>query len=202
MARLSLSVICGQYLIAEIASIFTRISEVPEQQYSSALDFTSAYKVCLQHLFVTCTSLILRQKYTVYRKMPMLVVRHERILAMDGDYIHVRFAAFYCMYNLTYSPQIMPSATRAFLDSMKTSSYHIKTVIACVQSAKSSSNFKLVVWRDGGNKRYDFEAESPKIAGGYPSRFRLGDTNLHLFKPKSYGTLKTSKQSAWSAREH
>lgn len=63
------------------------------------------------------------------------------------------------------SPQIMPSATRAFLDSMKTSSYHIKTVIACVQSAKSSSNFKLVVWRDGGNKRYDFEAESPKVAG-------------------------------------
>jgi len=28
------------------ASIFTRISEVPEQQYSAALDFTRAYKVC------------------------------------------------------------------------------------------------------------------------------------------------------------
>lgn len=25
--------------------------------------------------------------------MPMLVVRHERTLAMDGDYIHVRFIA-------------------------------------------------------------------------------------------------------------
>lgn len=59
----------------------------------------------------------------------------------------------------------MPSATRAFLDSMKTSSYHIKSVVACVQSARTSSNFKLVVWRDGGNKRYDFEAESPKVAG-------------------------------------
>ncbi|KAF8531338.1 stress-activated map kinase interacting protein 1-domain-containing protein [Gautieria morchelliformis] len=112
------------------ASIFSRMSEVPEQQYSAALDFTSAYK-----------------KYTVYRKMPMLVVRHERTLAMDGDYLH-----------------IMPSSTRGFLDSMKTSSYHIKTVVACVQSAKSSSNFKLVVKRDGGNKRYDFEAESPKVA--------------------------------------
>ncbi|KAF8508261.1 stress-activated map kinase interacting protein 1-domain-containing protein [Hysterangium stoloniferum] len=112
------------------ASIFTRNSEVPEQQYSAALDFTRAYK-----------------KYTVYRKMPMLVVRHERILAMDGDYIH-----------------IMPSQTRAFLDSMKTSSYHVRSVVACTQSAKSSSNFKLVVTRDGGNKRYDFEAENPKIA--------------------------------------
>jgi len=112
------------------ASIFTRNSEVPEQQYSAALDFTRAYK-----------------KYTVYRKMPMLVVRHERILAMDGDYIH-----------------IMPSQTRAFLDSMKTSSHHVRSVVACTQSAKSSSNFKLVVTRDGGNKRYDFEAENPKIA--------------------------------------
>ncbi|KIJ30522.1 hypothetical protein M422DRAFT_783966 [Sphaerobolus stellatus SS14] len=112
------------------ASIFSRISEVPEQQYSAALDFTRAYK-----------------KYTVWRKMPMLVVRHERTLAIDGDYIH-----------------IMPPPTRAFLDNMKTSSYHIRSVVLCMQSAKASSNFKLIVWRDGSNKRYDFEAESPKMA--------------------------------------
>lgn len=59
----------------------------------------------------------------------------------------------------------MPVSTRAFLDSMKTSSYHIKSIVGCTQSAKSSSNFKLIVVREGGNKRYDFEAENPKIAG-------------------------------------
>ncbi|KAF8582554.1 SIN1-domain-containing protein [Ramaria rubella] len=139
------------------ASIFTRISEVPEQQYSAALDFTTAYK-----------------KYTVYRKMPMLIVRHERTLAMDGDYI-----------------RIMPPATRAFLDSMKTSSYHIKTVIACTQSAKSSSNFKLVVWRDGSNKRYDFEAESPKVAAEIVRNIR----DLRSKRLERSGTLNRSRRS-------
>lgn len=96
----------------------------------------------------------------------MLVVRHERILAIDGDYVHVSFniTCKSCFSN-PKKKQIMPVATRAFLDSMKTSSYHIKSIAGCTQSAKSSANFKLVVVRDGGTKRYDFEAESPKIAG-------------------------------------
>lgn len=33
--------------------------------------------------------LISEQKYTIYRKMPMLVARQERTLAIDGVYIHV-----------------------------------------------------------------------------------------------------------------
>ena len=46
----------------------------------------------------------------------------------------------------------------------RTSSFHIRCVVACEQSAKPSSSFKLVVQRDGGTKRYDFEAENPKAA--------------------------------------
>ena len=46
----------------------------------------------------------------------------------------------------------------------RTSSYHICSVAACQQSAKLSSSFKLVGRRDGGTKRYDFEAEKPKVA--------------------------------------
>jgi len=111
------------------ASIFKRMSDVPEIQ-SSVLDYTSAYK-----------------KFTIYRKMPMLVARQERTLAIDGVYIH-----------------IMPSnKAKAVFDSGKTYSYHIKSVTA-QQSMKSSSVFKLVVSRDARNKRYDFEAESPKLA--------------------------------------
>ncbi|KAG8937036.1 hypothetical protein FRC02_008143 [Tulasnella sp. 418] len=80
--------------------------------------------------------------------MPMLVGRHERTLAIDGDYIH-----------------IMPATSRGLLDNVKTSSYHIKSVIYCKQSKKPpTSSVKLIVWRDGGNKRYDFEAEDPKKA--------------------------------------
>ncbi|KAG5653289.1 hypothetical protein H0H81_001353 [Sphagnurus paluster] len=61
----------------------------------------------------------------------------------------------------------MPStnkAMKAVFDSGKTSSYHIKSIADCQQSAKTSSVFKLVLSRAGVNKRYDFEAESPRLA--------------------------------------
>ncbi|KAF9041265.1 stress-activated map kinase interacting protein 1-domain-containing protein [Panaeolus papilionaceus] len=115
------------------ASIFTKsIADDQDLQTSSVLDYRSAYK-----------------KYTIYRKMPMLVARQERTLAIDGVYIH-----------------IMPVANKAkaVFDSGKTSSYHIKSIADCQQSTKASSIFKLVLNRGAGNKRYDFEAESPKLA--------------------------------------
>ncbi|SRR6266436_10446216 len=58
-------------------------------------------------------------------------------------------------------------AAKAVFDSGKTSSYHIDSVISC-QSGKSSSAFRMVVLRDGGNKRYEFEAESAKVASASP----------------------------------
>lgn len=115
------------------ASIFKRMSDTPEVQYSSVADYTSGYK-----------------KYTIFRKAPMLLARQERVLAIDGVYIH-----------------IMPSANKAMkvvFDSGKTSSYHIKSIADCQQSAKTSSIFKIVLNRGAGNKRYDFEAESPRLA--------------------------------------
>ncbi|KAI0305259.1 stress-activated map kinase interacting protein 1-domain-containing protein [Multifurca ochricompacta] len=98
------------------ASIFKRMSDAPDLDFNASQDFTAAYK-----------------KYTVYRKMPMIVGKHERTLAIDGPYIH-----------------IMPTTNKA------------------AKSGKSStSTFRIVVHRisrDGGNKRYEFEAESAKLA--------------------------------------
>ena len=34
------------------------------------------------------------QKYTIYRKVPMVFGSHERVLAIDGDYIHVRLCCY------------------------------------------------------------------------------------------------------------
>ncbi|CAE6411254.1 unnamed protein product [Rhizoctonia solani] len=114
------------------ASIFDMLQDAnPGRGFSSSMDYREAYK-----------------KFTVHRKIPMLVGRHERIIAIDGDYVH-----------------IMPSNNRAFLDTMKTSSYHIKTVIGCKKTKKAPNSIKLVVLRDGGSKRYDFEAEDEKQAG-------------------------------------
>ncbi|KAF8634851.1 hypothetical protein AX17_004099 [Amanita inopinata Kibby_2008] len=114
------------------ASIFKRMSDTPDAHFGST-DYTTAYK-----------------KYTIYRKMPMLVAKQERTLAIDGVYVH-----------------IMPSTNRAkaVFDNAKTSSYHINSIAQCKQSTNMTSVFKLVLnGRAGGNKRYDFEAESPKLA--------------------------------------
>jgi hypothetical protein len=109
--------------------------------------------------------------------MPMIVGKHERTLAIDGPYIHVCFffvlliILFFLSFLLCVGVyQIMPTTNKgakAVFDSGKTSSYHIDSVVSCQQSGKSSSAFRMVVLRDGGNKRYEFEAESAKIASAY-----------------------------------
>ncbi|KAK0207957.1 stress-activated map kinase interacting protein 1-domain-containing protein [Desarmillaria ectypa] len=137
------------------ASIFKRISDTPEVKLSSALDYTAAYK-----------------KYTISRKMPMLVAKQEKTLAIDGVYIH-----------------IMPSTNKAkaVFDNGKTYSYHIKSIVDCQQSTKSSNIFKLVLT---GNKRYDFEAESPRLAGEIVQTIRSMRTAL-----ERSGTLNRSRRS-------
>ncbi|KAG6885778.1 hypothetical protein C0993_009883 [Termitomyces sp. T159_Od127] len=97
---------------------------------------------------------------------PMLLARQERTLAIDGVYIHVGASLSFQL--LLTRAQIMPSTNKAMkvvFDSGKTSSYHIKSIVDCQQSAKTSSVFRLVLNRGGASKRYDFEAESPRLAG-------------------------------------
>ena len=60
---------------------------------------------------------------------------------------------------------------KAVFDSAKTASYHIKSIADVQQSAKTSSIFKLIITRGSTNKRYDFEAESPKLAGEFSFLF-------------------------------
>ncbi|KAJ9477773.1 Target of rapamycin complex 2 subunit AVO1 [Pseudozyma hubeiensis] len=87
------------------------------------------------------------KSYTVYRKSPMFGGRHnERSLTLDGDWIH-----------------IMPTDMKTF---GKAASFHVSSVVACKLSSKLVNGFKLVVWRESprDTKRYDFEADSARIA--------------------------------------
>jgi hypothetical protein len=62
----------------------------------------------------------------------------------------------------------MPSASKArtaMFEHQRTSSYHVRSIAAVQQSSKSSATFKLIVHRETGAKRYEFEAESPRLAG-------------------------------------
>lgn len=116
------------------------------------------------------------KKYTIYRKMPMLA-RQERTLAIDGVYIH-----------------IMPSTNKAkaVFDSGKTVSFHMKSIIQCQQSAKSSTLFKIIVQRDSGSKRYDFEADTPKLAGEIVQTLRM--LKSHLDRSNTVNRLRRSRQ--------
>ncbi|KAL7420071.1 Component of a membrane-bound complex containing the Tor2p kinase [Cryptotrichosporon argae] len=112
------------------ASIFARQNEPAPAKFGPAMaDFAGTYR-----------------KYTVLRRTA--IGRHERVLAIDGDYIH-----------------IMPSENRALFDSMKTTSIHVTLVAACKLSGRAGG-FKLIVWRrdSGQDKRYEFEAENGRVA--------------------------------------
>jgi SAPK-interacting protein 1 (Sin1), Pleckstrin-homology len=102
----------------------------------------------------------------------------------------------YCSSRLTRTcffvvVQIMPTANKAakaVFDSGKTSSYHINSVVSCQTGKSSSAAFHIVVHRvsrDGGNKRYEFEAESAKVASAcfVPLCFiaNMSQTNLPGF---------------------
>jgi hypothetical protein len=96
------------------------------------------------------------QKYTIWRRQPMsFISRHERILAIDGEYVH-----------------IMPSEDKTWFDSPKTSSFHIGQIIKCKQSRKMPNNFKVVVMKTSGPKRYDLEAISPAQSAEIVSKLR------------------------------
>jgi hypothetical protein len=83
-------------------------------------------------------------KYQVWRRQPMSFIgRHERVLAIDGEYVH-----------------IMPPEDRTLFDSPKTSTFHMNQVMKCKQSTKVPANFKIVVRKTSGPKRYDLEAVS------------------------------------------
>ncbi|KAJ1977223.1 Component of a membrane-bound complex containing the Tor2p kinase [Dimargaris verticillata] len=85
-------------------------------------------------------------KYTVIRRTPMFT-GHERILTIDGDYIH-----------------ITPTEQKHMFDSMKASAHHISAILSCNINRKIPRKFKLMVVKDQGHKSYDMEALSTEKA--------------------------------------
>ena len=118
--------------------------------------------------------------YTIWRKMPMLVARQEKTLAIDGMYIHI---------------MPPPNRAKAVFDSGKTHSYHIKSIAECEQSSKSSCIFKIVLHRSnattghghGHRRRYDFEADSTRSAAEIVNEIKTLKASF-----EKYGTTKNS----------
>lgn len=118
----------------------------------------------------------------------MILKRHERVLAIDGDYVHVRRPVLPLSRESSFGLQIMPGQSgRAFLlDNAKTSSYHVKSIVG-VQVSKNTAgtSFRLVVLRESGQKQYDFEAENGRQAGTPDSTLPLVHRMLNSLQRRS-----------------
>lgn len=86
------------------------------------------------------------QKFTVWRRLPMSFInRHERTLAIDGEYVY-----------------ILPKDEKIWYENnFKTRTFHVSQIVSCKVSKRMPSNFKIVVMKTNGPKRYDFEALNP-----------------------------------------
>ncbi|VVT49163.1 uncharacterized protein SAPINGB_P002134 [Magnusiomyces paraingens] len=95
-------------------------------------------------------------RYKVWRRQPMsFIARHERVLTIDGDYIH-----------------LVPAEDPAWYDSLKTSSFHVSQMVKCKTSRKVPTNFKIVVNKNNGTKRYDLEAPTKESAEEIVTRLK------------------------------
>ncbi|QRV90974.1 stress-activated map kinase-interacting protein [Ceratobasidium sp. AG-Ba] len=112
------------------ASIFELLEDAnPGRGFNSSRKYEEVYK-----------------KYTVHRKIPMLVGRHERIIAIDGDYSPIALS-------WTHEDKLVPHQNS---DRMQ-------------NDQEGSHKYQTVVRRDGGSKRYDFEAEMRSKQKTFPA---------------------------------
>ncbi|KAK4157920.1 stress-activated map kinase interacting protein 1-domain-containing protein [Chaetomidium leptoderma] len=97
------------------------------------------------------------KKYTLWRKQPMRLMS-ERILAIDGEYIH-----------------IMPASSGKLAEGeTKSTTVHFSNVVGCQISRKHPTNFKLVVYKSSESKRYDFVASSAEYGAEIVQELKKG----------------------------
>ncbi|SPO01067.1 related to stress activated MAP kinase interacting protein [Cephalotrichum gorgonifer] len=99
------------------------------------------------------------KKYTVWRKQPMRIVgMSERILVIDGEYIHIMAA----------------SGGKAIEGRAKVTTVHFSNVVGCKVMRKHPTTFKIVVYKATESKRYDFEARNANEAADIVQELKKG----------------------------
>jgi len=111
-------------------------------------------------------------KFTVWRRAPMsFMSRHERVLALDGEYVHIM-------------PSEQKTLLNAFESQSKTRSIHISAVIGCKTYRKAPCHFKILVMRpQKETKRYDFEAMSEEQAEEVVQALRKAMSEYRMVHP-------------------
>ncbi|KAI7941178.1 hypothetical protein MJO28_013463 [Puccinia striiformis f. sp. tritici] len=167
------------------ASIFKRLSEIPQPKYVSITDLTSTSKT-----------------FIIQTKRRGILGKSDRLLTIEDDYVHISTinnnhhqqtltnntsSSSTTINNITpniINPRTLTNnGTNIGSDNLtnnpslnsienslnvngKVSSYHISQIVDCLlrQANQNSALLRLVVLRDSGQKRYDVEAENYQSA--------------------------------------
>ncbi|KAL1899455.1 Component of a membrane-bound complex containing the Tor2p kinase [Sporothrix stenoceras] len=87
------------------------------------------------------------KKYTVWRRQGLKIMgSSERVLTIDGEYVHISHAA-----NM---------GTVGAGGQGKITTVHFSNVVGCKVSLRHPTHFKLIVYKATESKRYDFEAKT------------------------------------------
>lgn len=104
------------------------------------------------------------KRWTVFRRQPMsFLPTQERTLAVDGDYLH-----------LMPSTQTGGGGKSNFFDTSTTKTIPFSSIVGCKCSRKHPTQFKVLVYRQREQKRYDFEAVNEVEAAEIVGEIRRG----------------------------
>ncbi|KAL8708468.1 MAG: hypothetical protein Q9220_006625 [cf. Caloplaca sp. 1 TL-2023] len=84
------------------------------------------------------------RKYTVFRKQPMSFTSHHQYsLILDEEYMHA-----------------IPAESARTLSTEKTRRIPFSEIVGCKSSSRHAKQFKVVVFKEGAQKRYDWIAQT------------------------------------------
>ncbi|KAL8946987.1 MAG: hypothetical protein Q9222_006687 [Ikaeria aurantiellina] len=84
------------------------------------------------------------KKYTVFRKQPMSFTSHHQYnLILDEEYMHA-----------------IPTESARTLSNEKTRRIPFSEIVGCKQNSRHAKQFKVVIFKDGAQKRYDWIAQT------------------------------------------
>jgi len=104
------------------------------------------------------------KRYQVIRRQPLsFAPSHPRVLALDGEYVHIMPAA------------TMDGEGAVAVGPGKATSVHLSNVVGCKVSRKHPKLIRMLVYRgENETKRYDFEAQSRDEAAEICGEVRRG----------------------------
>ncbi|KAL8727899.1 MAG: hypothetical protein Q9166_005776 [cf. Caloplaca sp. 2 TL-2023] len=111
------------------------------------------------------------KKYTVFRKQPMSFTSHHQYnLILDEEYMHA-----------------IPTESARTLSNEKSRRIPFSEIVGCKQSSRHAKQFKVVVFKDNTQKRYDWIAQTAAEAAEIVDETSRGMAPYRQDEPPDFG---------------